>query len=115
MRVLFVCLGNICRSPTAEGVFDTLLWNAEGEITECTRGNIALRLDEGWVTPALACGLLPGIGRRLALAEGRLLPVLEDWTPRTRFGTFITAMATPDRLRVARNRALVGFLQEGLG
>ncbi len=21
MRVLFVCLGNICRSPTAEGVF----------------------------------------------------------------------------------------------
>jgi len=49
------------------------------------------------------------------LAEGRLVPVLEDWTPRTRFGTFITAMTTPDRLRVARNRALVGFLQEGLG
>ena len=49
------------------------------------------------------------------LAEGRLLPVLEDWTPRTRFGTFITAMTTPDRLRVARNRALVSFLQEGLG
>jgi protein-tyrosine phosphatase len=25
MRVLFVCLGNICRSPTAEGVFRQLL------------------------------------------------------------------------------------------
>ena len=25
MRVLFVCLGNICRSPTAEGVFRRLL------------------------------------------------------------------------------------------
>ncbi|HSP57851.1 MAG TPA: low molecular weight protein-tyrosine-phosphatase [Halomonas sp.] len=25
MRVLFVCLGNICRSPTAEGVFRHLL------------------------------------------------------------------------------------------
>jgi protein-tyrosine phosphatase len=24
MRVLFVCLGNICRSPTAEGVLRTL-------------------------------------------------------------------------------------------
>jgi len=24
-RVLFVCLGNICRSPTAQGVFQTLL------------------------------------------------------------------------------------------
>ncbi|WP_404296871.1 low molecular weight protein-tyrosine-phosphatase [Halomonas sp.] len=25
MRVLFVCLGNICRSPTAEGIFRRLL------------------------------------------------------------------------------------------
>ena len=25
MRVLFVCMGNICRSPTAEGVFQRLL------------------------------------------------------------------------------------------
>ncbi len=24
-RVLFVCLGNICRSPTAHGVFETLV------------------------------------------------------------------------------------------
>ena len=24
MRVLFVCMGNICRSPTAEGVFRAL-------------------------------------------------------------------------------------------
>lgn len=28
MRVLFVCLGNICRSPTAEGVFRTHLERA---------------------------------------------------------------------------------------
>ena len=25
IRVLFVCLGNICRSPTAQGVFETLV------------------------------------------------------------------------------------------
>lgn len=25
MRILFVCLGNICRSPTAEGIFRTLV------------------------------------------------------------------------------------------
>jgi len=24
--------------PRTPGVFDTVLWNAEGEITECTRG-----------------------------------------------------------------------------
>ena len=28
-RVLFVCLGNICRSPTAEGVFRSLLQERE--------------------------------------------------------------------------------------
>ena len=27
MRVLFVCVGNICRSPTAQGVFQALLRN----------------------------------------------------------------------------------------
>lgn len=55
------------------GLFDVILWNDAGEITECTRGNIAMQLESGdWVTPALACGLLPGIGRELALASGRL-------------------------------------------
>lgn len=34
MRILFVCLGNICRSPTAEGVMRALVQRAglEGEI-----------------------------------------------------------------------------------
>ncbi len=32
MRVLFVCLGNICRSPTAEAVFRHLLARAETEL-----------------------------------------------------------------------------------
>ncbi|CAN5502924.1 aminodeoxychorismate synthase component I [soil metagenome] len=59
-------------TPTAPGVFDTVLWNAAGEITECTRGNVALLLDGRWVTPPLACGLLPGVGRALALRDSRL-------------------------------------------
>ncbi|WP_150298947.1 low molecular weight protein-tyrosine-phosphatase [Pseudomonas profundi] len=29
MRVLFVCLGNICRSPSAQGVFEKLLASSE--------------------------------------------------------------------------------------
>jgi protein-tyrosine phosphatase len=32
MRVLFVCMGNICRSPTAEGVFARLLRERAPEI-----------------------------------------------------------------------------------
>ena len=59
-------------TPTTPGVFDTVLWNPEGEITECTRGNMALLLDGRWVTPPLACGLLSGIGRAVALREGRV-------------------------------------------
>ncbi len=60
-------------APTQEGVFDTLIWNSRQEITECTRGNIALRLRDQWVTPALESGLLPGIGRAVALKEGHVI------------------------------------------
>lgn len=75
-------------APTAPGVFDTVLWNRAGEITEGTFGNIAMRLDGHWVTPPLACGLLPGVGRAVALREGRVaeavvriedLPRVDGW------------------------------------
>jgi para-aminobenzoate synthetase/4-amino-4-deoxychorismate lyase len=59
-------------APADQAVFDTVLWNEEGEITECTRGNLALLLDGRWVTPALHCGLLPGVGRAYWLAQGRM-------------------------------------------
>lgn len=59
-------------TPQDSSVLDTLLWNEAGEITETTRGNIALQIDGRWITPALQCGLLPGVGRRLALASGRV-------------------------------------------
>ncbi len=56
----------------AEGVFDTLLYNEHGELTEFTRGNLALRLQGRWLTPALHCGVLPGTYRAELLARGRL-------------------------------------------
>ncbi len=59
-------------TPTAADIYDTILYNEAGEITECTRGNIAMLLDGQWVTPALHCGLLAGVGRAVALREGRL-------------------------------------------
>ncbi|KRB42176.1 aminodeoxychorismate synthase component I [Acidovorax sp. Root70] len=59
-------------APTTPGVFDTVLWNAAGEITESTFGNIAALIDGRWVTPPLSCGLLPGVGRAVALREGRV-------------------------------------------
>ena len=59
-------------APTDDGVFDTLLWNERGELTEFTRGNVALRIDGRWLTPALRSGLLPGVARARLLREGAI-------------------------------------------
>ena len=81
-------------TPSSPGVFDTVLWNAEGEITECTRGNVAMLLDGRWVTPPLACGLLPGVGRALALQGGQLVEsvVRVDDVPRVQGWAFINSL-----------------------
>ncbi len=59
-------------TPADAAVFDTLLWNERGELTEFTRGNVALRIDGRWLTPALQCGLLNGIARARLLREGTI-------------------------------------------
>lgn len=60
-------------TPAEAGIFDTVLWNSKQELTECTRGNIALRLDGHWVTPPLASGLLNGVERAQALDTGQIV------------------------------------------
>lgn len=59
-------------APKDPAVFDTLLWNPQGELTECTRANIAVQLDGRWLTPPLRCGLLDGVARARYLQQGRL-------------------------------------------
>ena len=70
------------------GMFDTILYNEAGEITETTFGNLAMLVEGEWVTPPLACGLLPGVGRAVALRDGRVheavvrlkdLPSIQAW------------------------------------
>lgn len=56
----------------AEGLLDTLLFNAQGEVTEFTIGNVAVCLDWQWFTPPVRCGLLPGVMRAHALQQGWL-------------------------------------------
>jgi para-aminobenzoate synthetase/4-amino-4-deoxychorismate lyase len=81
-------------APTDPTVFDTLLYNAAGEVTECTRGNIALLLDGRWVTPPLHCGLLDGVGREMYLANGRLSEavVRVDDLPRVQALAFVNSL-----------------------
>ncbi|WP_293635823.1 chorismate-binding protein [Polaromonas sp.] len=81
-------------TPLEADVFDTVLWNEQGQVTECTRGNVAMLLDGRWVTPPLACGLLPGVGRALALQAGRLVEseVWLDDLPRVQGWAFINSL-----------------------
>jgi DNA-binding transcriptional LysR family regulator len=60
------------------------------------------------------CGvaLLPAYACAQALQRKKLVRVLHTWLPETKFGTHITAVATPERMRVARIRALVAFLSK---
>jgi len=82
-------------APHEPGVFDTLLWNADGEITEFTRGNVIAELDDGRrITPPLRCGLLDGVGRALALQRDEASEAvlrLED-LPRVRRLWFVNAL-----------------------
>ena len=49
---------------------DVLLINEHGEVTESTIANVAVRMNGRWVTPPIEAGLLPGIGRTVALDDG---------------------------------------------
>lgn len=76
------------------GVFDTVLYNAAGQLTETTLGNLALQLDGTWVTPAQHCGLLPGVGRAVALRSGRLHEAVIhlDDLPRVQAWAFVNSL-----------------------
>lgn len=53
--------------------FDVLLFNQNGEITETSIANIAIEKEPGvWITPSIACGLLPGVFRRHLIESGQV-------------------------------------------
>lgn len=85
------------------GVFDTLLWNADGELTEFTRGNVVVELDGAQATPPLACGLLPGVLRAELLARGEIVErvVRMDELPRAAGLWFINGLRGRVRARLA--------------
>jgi DNA-binding transcriptional LysR family regulator len=62
----------------------------------------------------LGIALLPDYLCLDALQDQRLLKILPDWTPQTRFGNQITLMAPPDRMRVLRNKVFIDFVVNAL-
>ena len=53
-----------------EGVFDTIFLNENEEVCEGARSSVFIVRDGVWLTPPLACGVLPGVMRRV-LVETR--------------------------------------------
>jgi para-aminobenzoate synthetase/4-amino-4-deoxychorismate lyase len=54
----------------ADGLDEVLFLNQRDELTEASRNTLFAEIDGRIVTPALSCGLLPGVFRRAALESG---------------------------------------------
>jgi len=63
---------NIARNA---GFDEVVFLNERAELAECATCNLFLRIDGRWSTPALTCGVLPGVFRSKLLAD--LGPVAE--------------------------------------
>jgi para-aminobenzoate synthetase/4-amino-4-deoxychorismate lyase len=57
------------RAAEAQGAFDMLFRNRDGELTEGARSNVFVKLGGRWYTPPLSAGLLPGVMRAVLLAD----------------------------------------------
>ncbi len=68
-------LNNIIAKSEASAakVFDSILLNWEGHLTECTVSNLFFVTDGSLRTPALECGLLDGITREIVIKLAREL------------------------------------------
>ncbi|OGR01693.1 MAG: aminodeoxychorismate synthase, component I [Deltaproteobacteria bacterium RIFOXYD12_FULL_55_16] len=60
----------------AKGFYEVLFTNARGEVTEGSITSLFIKQGEALLTPAMECGLLPGVFRR-HLLEHAILPVRE--------------------------------------
>ena len=57
------------RAAEAQGAFDTLFVNEQGELTEGGRSNVFIKLAGRWYTPPLSAGVLPGVMRSVLLDD----------------------------------------------
>lgn len=61
----------------AQGAYDVLFINELGHISEASRHNIFIQLNDKWLTPPLCDAVLPGIYRQKFIDEAQL-PVVES-------------------------------------
>lgn len=59
----------VLKDARARGFIDALFFNEQEEATECAIHNLMIAKDGKFVTPALSCGLLPGVYRRYLMSR----------------------------------------------
>lgn len=59
------------KDAESRGGFDSLFFNARGELAQGGRSNVFVKLRGRWFTPPLASGALPGVMRAVMLADPR--------------------------------------------
>jgi para-aminobenzoate synthetase/4-amino-4-deoxychorismate lyase len=57
------------RTAEAQGAFDMLFFNKDGELAEGARSNVFVKMQGRWHTPPLDAGLLPGVMRSVLLSD----------------------------------------------
>jgi para-aminobenzoate synthetase/4-amino-4-deoxychorismate lyase len=75
------------KQAETEGAFDRLFFNERDELTEGGRSSVFVKIDGQWYTPALGCGLLPGVMRAV---------LLEDWQAQERVITRAQLLAAQE-------------------
>ncbi len=60
---------NEFKAAKAEGFDEVIFFNENGHLTEGAISNIFIKVDNQWKTPALECGILPGIEREKVLEK----------------------------------------------
>lgn len=63
----------------AAGLDDAILMNTRGEVCETTRANLFVDIHGQVLTPALACGLLPGVLRTEMIEAGAAVEAVLGW------------------------------------
>lgn len=91
--------------------------NGREAITIVPRGRLRANSPEAVLAAVLAgqcLGVLPTYACRTEMARGQLEVVLPRWRLKSRLGEQIHAVGTPERMRLARCRALVSFVRDAL-
>lgn len=95
---------DLLRAAEFDGFDEVLLVDETGQVGEGATCNYLFKVEDGWITPPLSAGVLPGVMREIALGQGlaREVPLTLDKLDQ------IQSMIALSSLRIARPIGVLG-------